>query len=397
MNPNAFRGSATNLKFNVTVTANPLVNMEVILDELTGDIIRGRGTGILTINSGTTTPLTINGRFNINKGNYLFTFQSIFKKPFVLVENANNYIEWNGDPYKANIHLEAIYTAEKVSFAPLAGGLFGKSYSSLRENVNVVATLTGELFTPNFAFKLDFPNPNISRQPDIAFGIQQIEKNPNELNKQVTYLIVFNSFAPYENQATSVNPFGEAISNTLSGLLFSEVNRRLNELLSKILRRNNLTLNFSGSLYNRNLVSTNSGGSFRINQGDVNVTVGKSLFNERLNFTIGGTFDVPIQSDFQQDVRLFPDVTVELLLNKTGSVRATFFYRKNVDFLTGAATTPAGNPATSRYGTSLSYGKEFDSLGELFLKRKPKGRGKLKPVADSTEVKQQVPDSSQKP
>ncbi|MGN6399003.1 MAG: translocation/assembly module TamB domain-containing protein, partial [Flavisolibacter sp.] len=346
MNASVLSGAATNLKYDITLTANPHVNMEVVLDELTGDIIKGRGSGTLRIHSGTTEPLTINGRYNIDEGNYLFTFQSFFKKPFVLREGANNYIEWSGDPYKANMNLVATYTAENVSFSPLSnlmnvGTQASQSqFSRLRADVNVVATLTGELFQPTFNFKLEFPDKDIYRNQSVAFGIQQIEKNTNELNKQITYLIVFNSFAPYENQ-TIGNPFGEAISSTLSGLLFGEVNRRLNELLSKVLQQSKLTLNFTGSLYNKDPISQSQAGLFQINQADANIAVGKSFFEGRVNFTVAGTFDVPLESSFQQTVRLFPDVTIELLLNKSGTVRASFFYRENVDYLSGTSATGA--------------------------------------------------------
>ncbi len=381
MDSETLRGSATNLKFDVTLAANPMVNMEVILDDLTGDVIKGRGSGILSINSGTTTPLSINGRFDLDDGNYQFTFQSFFKKPFVLRPGANNYIEWTGDPYKAQIRLEAIYTAENVSFAPLANLNVNSQIDlgRIRDDVNVVAVLSGELFEPDFNFKLEFPNNSaLYNDPSIAFGIQQIERNINELNKQVTYLIVFNSFAPYENTQGSANPFGEAISSTISGLLFGEVNKRINELLGSILQRNNVTLNFTGSIYNRNLI--NQRGLLSINQTDVNVTLGKSFFDGRLNFSVGGTFDVPIQNDLQQSIRLFPDVTVELLLNKSGSVRANFFYKTNVDYLTSAAAGSSNNLQTRRYGASISYGKEFNSFRELLFGTKVRTRGNLKPV-----------------
>ncbi|HYK55067.1 MAG TPA: translocation/assembly module TamB domain-containing protein, partial [Flavisolibacter sp.] len=302
----------------------------------------------------------------------------------VLRQGANIYIEWTGDPYKATVNLDAVYTAENVSFAPLATSVLSGSTTNLksfRDDVNVVANLSGELFQPTFNFKLEFPsNSVIYRDPSIAFGIQQIEKNPNELNKQVTYLIVFNSFAPYENQQTNTNPFGEAISSTISGLLFGEVNRRINELLSKVLQQNKLTLNFTGSLYNRNLIDQNQSGLLRINQGDVNVTVGKTLFEDRLVFTLGGTFDVPIQNEYEQTIRLFPDVTIELLLNKSGTVRASFFYRENVDYF-NPGSTAGGSLQTRRYGASISYGREFDAFGNLLSgDKKKKGKGKLKPT-----------------
>jgi hypothetical protein len=378
------KGAGANLKYDVHIDANPMVTVEVILDELTGDVIKGSGTGDLRINAGTSTPLTINGTYDIYEGNYLFTFESFLKKPFILRKGGDNFIQWTGDPYGATVHLEAVYTAEKVSFAPLANSLItgfdpnnsgsGSGTNSLlrlRDDVNVVATLTGNLFHPNFKFMLEFPSNNIIyNNPSIEFGLQQLEKNPNEINKQVTYLIVFNSFAPFENAtANGVNPFEEFTYNTISGLFFGEINKRLNQLLSQILRNNNLTLNFTGSLYNRNLVDQNSNGGFNINQSNLNISVGKSLFNDRANFTIGGTFDVPLQAAIQQNIRLLPDVTLELLMNKTGSLKATFFYREDMDFLAGF--TSNSNFSTRRYGSSISYGREFNTLGE-FLKKKRK-------------------------
>ncbi len=368
-------GASTNLNYEVHIAANPMVNVSVILDELTGDAIRGRGTGNLQLTSGTSAPLSLQGRYNIDEGDYIFTFQSFLGKSFILKKGGNNFIEWNGDPYEAVVHLDAVYTAKQVSFAPLASLFNGTTgsrsgYSGVRDDVNVVATLNGNLFHPNFDFKLEFPSNNvIYSSPDFTFALQQIEKNQNELNKQVTYLIVFNSFAPFENdRGGGVNTLGEFTYNTISGLLFGKVNEQLNKILSKILLNNKATLNFTGSLYNRVLVDPNSRNVFRLpNQSNVNLSLGLPLFNERAHITVGATVDVPLETGYQQTIRLFPDVTLELLINKTGSVRATFFYRQNVDFLTG--NTP-GSIVPRRYGASIGYGKEFDTLKELFSKQK---------------------------
>lgn len=378
MTPQELHGNATNITYNVNITANPLVNIEVILDDLTEDRIKGRGTGNLLITSGTSEPLSIQGRYDIDEGDYLFTFQSFLKKPFVLKKGSKNYIEWNGDPYGATVHLEAVYTAEKVSFAPLAGTLIATTnqldLNRVRDDVNVIATLTGNLFHPTFSFKLAFPGSNLINNPAFAFGLQQIEKNPNELNKQVTYLIVFNSFAPFENlTSTAFNPFEEFTYNTISALFFGEVNKRFNQLLSKLLHNNNVTLNFTGSLYNRRLVDQTTRGGFKINQGDVNLSLGLPLFNDRAHITFGGTLNVPLDATLQQTIRLLPDVTVELLLNQSGSLRATFFYRQNVDFLIGNTNTGI---IPRRYGTSLSYAREFDNLGELLNRKKSTNKKK---------------------
>jgi hypothetical protein len=390
MNKGEYQSNETNINYVVNLTANPLVNMEVILDELTGDVIKGRGTGNLIIEAGTNQPLSIRGRYDIEEGNYLFTFQSFFQKFFVLRKGSNSFIEWTGDPYAARIRFDAIYTAKNVSFAPLINtlALNDTRLEKQRGDVNVVALLTGELFHPDFKFRLEFPETNnqINNNPVVAYGLQQIEKNPNEINKQVTYLIVFNSFAPYESgQQTTYSALNEFAYSTISGMFFGEVNRRLNQLLSKILGNNNFTFNFTGSLYNRNLIDQNAKG-FKINQSNLNVSVSAPLVKERVQITFGSTFDVPIQSDIQQTIQIFPDVSVDWLINKTGSIRATFFYSQSPDLL--LAGTQTNTIHNQRAGVKLSYRKEFNSIKDLFTKRK-KQTQTPQPVDSADKAKQE--------
>ncbi|HEU0065207.1 MAG TPA: hypothetical protein VFQ58_09255, partial [Flavisolibacter sp.] len=84
---------------------------------------------------------------------------------------------------------------------------------------------------------------------------------------------------------------------------------------------------------------------------------------------------------------LLPDVTLEVVLNKTGSIKATFFYRENIDYLYG---TTSGSLSTKRFGTSLSYGREFDNIGELLNKKKARKKRPLPippPITDSSSTR----------
>ena len=57
--------------------------------------------------------------------------------------------------------------------------------------------MRGDLFKPDITFALDFPTESLAKtDPTVAFTIDEILKNENELNKQVAFLVVFNSFAP---------------------------------------------------------------------------------------------------------------------------------------------------------------------------------------------------------
>lgn len=366
MSADDLSSNATNIIYDVEVTANPLVTVKVILDELTGDEIKGKGSGTLNIRSGTAEPLSLRGRFDIEEGNYLFTFQSFFKKPFEIRKGGQNYIEWNGDPYDANIKFEAMYTADKVSFAPLASSLnLTSNISNTRGDVYVVATLTDKLFKPQINFALDFPSNSVARtDPELSLLVQQMQKNLNEINRQVTYLIVFNSFAPSE-LAGDVTGANLGVS-TISGMLLGVLSDQLNKLFGNLLKSDKYNINFNTSFYNRNLVDA-SRTALNLSS-NVNFSIGRSFFNNRFIISTGVGFDAPLsqsgQSNIQQNILLLPDVTLEWLINEKGTIRATFFYRENADNLTTASNASATR--ARRTGASISYRKDVDRIGDIF-------------------------------
>jgi hypothetical protein len=61
-------------------------------------------------------------------------------------------------------------------------------------------------------------------------------------------------------------------------------------------------------------------------------------------------------------VLITPDVTLEYIINKDGSVRVVAFNRTNSDF----------NGQQNKTGVNLSYRKDFDLLSELFVRVRKK-------------------------
>ncbi|HPH32397.1 MAG TPA: hypothetical protein PLB49_11120 [Chitinophagaceae bacterium] len=366
MNESDMGNNATNIIYDVEVTANPMVTVKVILDELTGDEIKGKGSGTLKIRSGTTEPLSLRGRFDIEEGNYLFTFQSFFKKPFEIRKGSENYIEWNGDPYDANIKFEAMYVADNVSFAPLASSLnLTSNISNTRGDVYVLATLTDKLFKPQINFALDFPSNSVARtDPELTLLVQQMQKNLNEINRQVTYLIVFNSFAPSE---LSGDVAGANLGvSTISGMLLGVLSDQLNKLFGNLLKSDKYNINFNTSFYNRNLIDASK---TALNlSSNVNFSIGRSFFNNRFIISTGVGFDAPLsqtgQTNIQQNILLLPDVTLEWLINEKGTIRATFFYRENADYMTTSSN--ASTTRARRTGASISYRRDVDRIWDIF-------------------------------
>jgi hypothetical protein len=375
--------NSSNIIYDVDVTANPMLNVRVVLDDLTGDVITGRGTGTLNIHSGTSEPLRMRGRYDIEEGSYTYNFQSVFKKPFEIKKEfaSDNYIEWTDDPYHAKIHFDAVYTASRVSFTPLAT-LPGTdpNIARARGDVYVIAKLTDDLFKPTINFALDFPvNSPALTDPGLNFSLKQLQTNPNEINTQVTYLIVFNSFAPPQGATGAGINISSFATSTISGIFLDVINDQLNKILSKLLKNDKYLINLNTAIYNRDIIDGNNKTAFNLGS-NVNFSIGRSFFNDRFIITAGGGFDAPLQqSSIQQSIQLLPDVTMEWLINQSGTLRASFFYRENTDYFS-TSTSPG---RARRYGGSLTYKKEFNSLKDLF-RRKSKRQPEV--PADSTTV-----------
>ncbi len=293
----------------------------------------------------------------------------------------------NGDPYNANIKFEAAYKAERVSFAPLANSLnLGSDINNARGDVYVIAKLSDKLFSPDIKFSLDFPNTSVAiTDPELALIVGQMQKNINELNKQVTYLIVFNSFAPSELGSNNTGP-GIGL-NTISGILLNVVSDQINKILGNLLKSEKYNINLNTSLYDRGVIDPTNKTALNLGS-NVNFSIGRSFFNNRFIITAGGGFDAALQQQSttsQQNFQFLKDVTLDWLINPSGSIRVSFFYRENTDYLGYSGSGTSGK--ASRTGSSLSYRKDFDKLSDIF-KRKKKNKPIL-PAAENADVKKE--------
>ncbi|MFT4155630.1 translocation/assembly module TamB domain-containing protein [Parafilimonas sp.] len=356
----------TNLNINLDLTANNKVTLSVILDELTGDIIEATGNGRMLIKVPAIGDVSMTGRYNIEQGNYNFNFQSLVKKPFELIPDQNSYIEWNGNPYNALINITARYTAKNVSVSDLvssSGFLLDQSISGYRGDVYVIAGLVGKLTQPQIKFRLDFPEGSAIRSNDnFNRLLAKMESDENEMLKQVTWLIVFDSFSPYGEISSSQTFVQSTAYNTISQKIASVLNSKISDLLYSLTGDRTLHFDVGAKTYSSYSISGTSSSSNTLDRTAVELKLNKSLLNNKLIITFGGDLDFNVSSTAaasatNNNLQWLPDISVQIVLSKDRKLRAIVFNHSSL----GATNTGTIGRVT-RQGVSISYTRDFDRL-----------------------------------
>lgn len=366
---NQFKGkSSSNIVVNMILTANPSCKIDVILDETTGDVIKGEGNGILKIRVGNKEPLTIEGRYDITNGEYTFNFQTILKKYFTV--NSGSII-WSGDPYNAEINIMAEYLAKNVDFSTIASDITtvnsNGSAFNFKSDLRILAHLKETLKSPAIDFQFQLPETSTLRSDFfIVKRLQQFEEDKNDLYKQVTSLLLFNSFTSTKGLAP--NSGYNVLYSSIGGMMSSTISGYFNKFLQKYVKNTSLYLDVAPSVggspneqqanANKLQAAAKSGLVFNLMDGRMIISVG-------LNLDYNNPY---VNYNNNNNVLITPDVTLEYIINKDGSVRVVAFNRTNSDF----------NGQQNKTGVNLSYRKDFDALSELFVLRKKKSSPAVK-------------------
>jgi hypothetical protein len=179
--------------------------------------------------------------------------------------------------------------------------------------------------------------------------------------KQVTYLIVFGSFAPYGEARTATNAYSLGL-NTISQKITAEINKLVANLLYKITGDKSLQLDVATSTYSSaSLLGTNVGtSSNRLDRQTVNLKVNQSLLDGKIIVTFGGDLDFNLgnTSAVQNgNFQWLPDISVQIVLSQDRKLRAVVFSKSTLDVSTSSALG-----RRNRQGVSLSYTKDFQKL-----------------------------------
>jgi hypothetical protein len=292
----------------------------------------------------------------VQQGEYTFNFQTFLKTPFNL---QSGYIEWQGDPYLANLYINAIYRATQVNLSSI---LTTSGFSNARGDVDIIFKLRGTLKDPrpDFEFQLPFDNPLKNDPIANEYLKTRFQSDKNELNKQVTALLLFNTFITEQQSLFSTNNTGNFVFRTVGQVLSSTLSSSLNNWLQKLLKTDqvNLYTNINTSDFNFEKGITQK------QQNIGNFGLRTTFLKNRLLINFGGNVDyklIQASNNSNSNFLFTPDVSFEYLITPDGKFRVVGFNRSDASI--GDITSVTRR---NRTGVLLSFRKDFNTFGEFF-------------------------------
>jgi hypothetical protein len=322
----------------------------IIFDDLAGDILRGQGRGDLIIKSLRNGLFTINGYYEVEQGQYLFTLYNFVNKPFTIERGGT--IVWNGDPLNANINLEAVYEGLSASPFPLIQYNLDENQKEVvkqqRTEVKVKMLLTGSLLQPTIKFDIEMPNLTGDIKSKVDLRLRELRDNEEQMNQQIFSLLVLRTFINTGNIGSEVTGnLGITAFNTLSEMLGNQLSMFVTNLLSNAFDDVDF---ISGVDFNIGYdVSKVSNETPNIKAGEVVVSVKPRLLNDKWIVTLGGNYNSNPGLSLYGNSYFNPESVIKLRV-----------YYKAEESIEGVK---------HKIGSGINYRKEFDSYvdfeGEL--------------------------------
>jgi len=314
-------------RMNFVLEVTPDAEAQIVFDPKIGDVIKGTGSGILTmtVEGGS---FNMYGTYTIEQGQYLFTMQNIINRKFAIKQGST--LSWNGNPLDANVNIDAAYPL-KASIYPLLP--INEEYKK-PVWVECLIHLTDKLMTPNIKFDIALPNATVETQNLLKGALGSDE----EMSNQVIALLFGGFFIPTNNATTSATGYSAAGSNGLEFL-----SNQLSRMLSQISKDFDIGFNYRpGDLVTTEQVAMAL--STQLWGGEVIVNV---------NADFGGR---PVNSTTSNIVG---EGSVEFKITDNGKLRAKAFNRSNETY----GNTNDISPYTQ--GVGVLYKENFNTFGEL--------------------------------
>jgi hypothetical protein len=327
---NNIRGFQVNMNLEITRD----VYGELIFNEQTGDIIRGRGQGNLQLNVNSDGQFEVRGQFEVLEGAYNWT-SNVLNKEFKI--QPGGMVSFFGDPYQGIMSLEANYR-QLVDLSSWAGQSqnFGK-----KSPILVVLKLNGPIINPEIDFKLKFEENSAVSNSDTDWYdiITAINSNEQELKRQVFSLLILRQLSP-SNQLPSSEQIGQGFGNSVSEFISNQLSYWLNQV------DDNLEVSVDLLGMDESAIET------------VELRLAYTFLEGRLRLA-GASAVNNTQNQSGSTNNIIGDWSFDYFLTEDGRLRLKIFRQNN--------PYNYANENSAEGGISLQYVKTFDKLKGLFV------------------------------
>jgi len=335
------------MEFNMDVTDD--AEIEIVIDPDSGSSIIGRGNGSILAQINTNDKFQMYGDFLVLDGYYNYSLGKLIQKKFKLVKDGS--LQWDGNPLKAEINIEAIYDGISVNPSTLLDNPINQSIP-----VEVKVNLTGALEKPDLDFDISFPKINSTLNNELRDRLRDKDKR----QFQALSLLATGSFR--SKIALDSQDAFELVSDGVTNVL--------NDIFSNDDNKVKLGLDLDIG-ENTPEYETDSRVGFTLST-KISENI---LINGKVGVPVGGVSQSTVAGDFE----------VELLLNEDRTLSLKFFNREN-------SIQNFGEQIGYTQGLGLSYNIEFDNLKELLKELFSKNQKEQIKISEEKNEKSSVPD-----
>jgi len=218
-------------RIDISFEVNRDLEAEFLIDKQLGDVIKGRGDGILRMVYDENQNFFLYGSFIVASGQYVFSLPGINVITRKIELKQGGYIRWSGDPSDANLNLTGSFV-KKISPAVLmsaSGASSQKTYVPIKIESSLF--MRGKLFGPDISFDIQAPDLESNSGGslnDVARVIQRIRADKDETMRQAVALLLFGNFIPpsfsQSTNSSSLITGSSVAGNSLGGIATNVVN-----------------------------------------------------------------------------------------------------------------------------------------------------------------------------
>lgn len=291
------------------------------------DRVQVQSNGVLDFSMNPLGDTRTTGRLNLTGGYVRYSPPLMSEKMFDFQEGS--YVAFNGDMANPTLHVTAIDV--------IKANVTQDGQNSRLVNFDVILKVNGTLDEMDVAFDLD-------TDEDVTVRNELQSMSPEQRANQAMNLLLYNVYT---------GPGTKANANISGNPLYSFLSSQLNTWMANNVK--GVDISFGIDQYDRTVdgaQSTTTSYSYKVS---------KSFFDDRFKVVVGGNYSTDADPDENLSQNLVNDISVEYLLNKSGTMYVRLFRHTGYESILEGEVTQTG--------VGFVYKRKLRTLRNLFRRR----------------------------